>query len=289
MRSILVPVSLLLALSGCAEPEERPLLQRYDDVLISPQLMRTGLDAQDVMLGVIGSRVSVAFADHGRYEAEELPRWDGAVRLVRWPSAELVPGVWRQGFEEGRHTFRFEPEAPSYEEGWYAVQIDFAAIGETRGPARRTELPVIDGWTTNAFRIGTQPLIKFDGTLSASELNESRAVIFQSTERIPMSEVRRFEEFLEVRVNNTPHRCSSDSIFGPSPMFEVSNPFETARAHCDPVPEGALIEIGIRDGFFDVPVMDYRGHSPPTWSFRAGEVPDNVGPVDEVFVGEDGR
>jgi len=196
MRLIL-PVSFLIALSGCAEPEQEPLpQQRYDDVYISPQLMRTGLDARDVTLGVVGSRVSVAFASHGEYEAEELPRWNGALRLVRWPSTELVPGVWRQGIEGGRHTFRFEPEAPSYEEGWYAVQIDFAAIGETRGPALRSELPVIDGWTTNAFRIGTQPLIRFYGTLSASELNESRAVIFQSTERIPMSEVRRFEEFL---------------------------------------------------------------------------------------------
>jgi len=72
-------------------------------------------------------------------------------------------------------------------------------------------------------------------------------------------------------------------------MFELSNPFVTGRAHCDPVPEGALIEISFRDGFFDVPVMDYRGHSPPRWSFPALDNPDNVGPAEDVFLSEDGR
>ena len=282
-------MSLLIALNACAGPGE-PLPQRYDDVLISPPLMRTGLDADDVMLGVVGSRVSVAFASHGQFEEEELPRWSGALRLVRWPSTELVPGVWHQGIEGGRHTFRFEPEASTYEDGWYAVQIDFAAIGETRGPARRSELPVIDGWTTNLFRIGSQPLIRFYGTLSALELDGANTMSLQTTEPLAISEVRRFADFLDVRVNGNPHRCESSDVFGPHPMFEGgSNGFEQTNVACDRVPEGALIEMSIRDGFFDVPVMDYRGHSPPTWSFRAGEVPDNVGPVDEVFVGEDGR
>lgn len=129
-------------------------------------------------------------------------------------------------------------------------------------------------------------MIRFEETLSASELNESRAVNFQTTEVVAMSAVRRFEDYLEVRVNGRPHRCTSNSVFGPSPMFEVSNPFENANVACDPVPEGALIEMSIRDGFFDVPVMDYRGHSPPSWSFRALDNPDNVGPLDEVFLSE---
>ena len=285
MRPIL-PLALIV-LGGCAEPEMRsPTPSRYYDVHITPQSLRTGLNRREVMEGVVPFGISVVVPEHEPFE-RELPRWDGALRLVRWPSTELVPGVWRLGSVQGIHTFAFEPEAP-YEEGWYAIQIDFASVGDTRGPFRR-DLPVVDGWTTNLFRIGSQPLIRLGGTLSASELNESRALTFQTTEVVAMSAVRRFDDYLEVLVNGRPHRCTSDGVFGPSPMFEVSNPFENAGVRCDPVPEGALIEISIRDGFFDVPVMDYRGHSPPSWSFRALENPDNVGPVEDVFLSEDGR
>lgn len=281
-----LPVLVLVALSGCAEPEmRRPTPSRYNDVQITPQSLRTGLDRREVMEGVVPFGISVVVPEHEPFE-RELPRWDGALRLVRWPSTELVPGAWRLGSVEGIHTFAFEPEAP-YEEGWYAVQIDFASI-DTRG-AFRHDLPVFDGWTTNLFRIGSQPLIRFWGTLSASELDGSRAITFQTTEVVAISAVRRFDDYLEVRVNGLPHRCTSNDVFGPSPMFEVSNPFAQANVACDPVPEGALIEISLREGFFDVPVMDYRGNSPPSWSFRALDNPDNVGPAEDVFLSEDGR
>lgn len=144
-----LPVLVLVALSGCAEPPDRRNAPRYDDVRISPQSMRTGVDSRAAIAGVVGARVSVGVIDHAGLETIDLPRWDGALRLVRWPSAELVPGVWRLDSEGAIHTFAFEPEASTYEEGWYAIQIDFSVIGEDREARLPYQFPVIDGWTTN--------------------------------------------------------------------------------------------------------------------------------------------
>lgn len=58
-----------------------------------------------------------------------------------------------------------------------------------------------------------------------------------------------------------------------------SGPTATAARSDD-----AVVRISIREGFFDIPVWDCRGQSPPSWSFRAGEVPDNAGASDAVFL-----
>lgn len=251
--------------------------EHRDDVLITPQSMHTGIDAAAAASGVVGARVSVGVPDSfGNFERDELPRWDGALRLVRWPGRELVPGEWQLGVEGGRYTFVFQPEAETYEEGWYAVQIDFGMIGDHRGPVERDELPVIDGWTTNRFRIGSQPVVRLYGSLTPT----TGGLLFQTSEVVSISASRAFSEYLQVVVDNVDHRCT----FGSTDVYGPERGFQGVDVECEAVPEDAVVQVTIRDGFFDRAVSDYRGGTPPNWTFRAGEVPDNAGPSDALFV-----
>jgi hypothetical protein len=118
--------------------------------------------------------------------------------------------------------------------------------------------------------------------------------VFQVSEEIPVLEERRFTDYLGVTVNGDARPCSAWSadgdVFGPSPIFEgEARPFAGTQVDCGSAAAGSVVEIRIRDGFFDVPVWDYRGQTPPRWSFRAGENPDEAGPTDAVFSVMPGR
>lgn len=146
-------------------------------------------------------------------------------------------------------------------------------------------LRTVDGWTTNVFRVGSQPLIS--GTLYPSSGADDGGSLFvlRMSEPVSMGAERRLLEYLEVQFDGAPQRCNMDGRtfgdrFGPSaPGYG----FDGADVRCPPVEPGTPILVTLRDGFLDHPVWDYRGQTPPRWSFRAGENPDEAGPTDAVF------
>jgi hypothetical protein len=89
--------------------------------------LRTGLcsDLSEVRVTVRGQTIET-------FRTSELDGWQGNLRIVRWPDAVTVPGIFRATDERGEVSFGFEPEG-ALADGWYAVQVDLTAL-----PTRRT-------------------------------------------------------------------------------------------------------------------------------------------------------
>lgn len=256
----------------------------HDDVDLHPRDMSTGLTAEAIAFED-WARVEVTAFGFAPVSDEELPRWEEGLRLVTWPDAAMVPGSWvfTRG-TGGSSTLRFQPASGTFALGWYAVQVDFDAVGADRGPANGS-LPVVDGWVTSRFHVGSLPLVRLSGTLTSMPSAEGNNVLeFQASEIVPVTRPVRFAEVLQVNVNGAPHGCTAvdetSDTFGPSPLFEEPRPLSFASVQCPPVPEGASIEVRL-DGLTDVLLRDHRGDSPPRWTFVAGDVVDSTAP--ELF------
>lgn len=260
---------------GCATPaSDVPDVNVGPNVVFTSNDMATGVDADAVASGASWARVGLRLASMP-FPDREVAGWDGALRVVRWPSGEIVEGTW--AYDAAAITHHLQP-ARDLEEGWYAVQADLGRVG------RRADrsLPVVDGWTTSRFRVGSQPLATLTYSLS-NRPPDSNVIDIACSENAVVSDARRLTEHLSVTVDGAPRACAPlvdlDDVFGPS------RPFSRMSVECGFVPSGALVEVTMREGLTDVPLTDYRGNAPPRWSFRVGEDPETL-PADVLFASE---
>lgn len=268
---------------GCAGPGSEPIAgDRYQDVFITPFEMRTGVRSQDAIEGPQTERVRVGVPPSVPDFESELSRWDGALRLVRWPSLQFVDGAWHHEVDEsGMHAFAFVPASGEYEDGWYAVQIDFAAIGGGRGTLPGLNLPVVEGWTTSLFRVGSQPLVRILGTIASDRGGATPSQLeILTSEAIPVRAEDGDEEFLEVTANGEVLSCAQDR----TGAQDFPDLFAHATLLCPRVAEGAQVELRFRPDYFTARVWDYRAQTPPAWSFVAGQSADRERPSEDLFL-----
>jgi len=169
---------LALTAANCSDPVDQTPddVHPFRSVRISPAFdLVTGTDARGVV-GDVGVFVSVGGSGTvAEFESDEKRAWDGNLRVVHWPSAELAAGEWRLRDSDppGSVVYDFLPDG-EMPDGWYAVQVDFDAINEARGfgppyerglPEMEHARPVIDGWTTTRFHVGSLPVVRFFGSV----------------------------------------------------------------------------------------------------------------------------
>ncbi|MBN8615297.1 MAG: hypothetical protein J0L92_32175 [Deltaproteobacteria bacterium] len=278
--------ALALVVVGCEPahdvPDVGPGLDTNPggDVLFTIPDMRTGVDPGPLTEGLEWARIGVRLTSISRFPDREVPQWEGLLRVVRWPSGEIVPGTW--AYDDVSSTFHFRVAGPFFDEGWFAIQAELGRVGRR---ARDNSLPIVEGWSTSRFRIGSQPLATLSYYLGDFSPDYG-AIEITCSENAEVSEVRRFSEHIDVSVDGEPRTCTAmdetNDTFGPSPLFEEPRPFYTASVECGFVPNGALVEVMMRDGLTDLPLTDYRGVSPPRWSFRVGDDP-RMPPADALF------
>lgn len=248
------------------------------DVVFTIPDMRTGVDSASLNDNSV--RAGVRLTSVRTIPDAELSLWDGALRMVRWPSGEIVPGSW--AYDRGTGIFHFGVAGAQFGDGWFAVQADLDRVG--RRAADRSA-PIVDGWWTSRFRVGSQPLARISYSLARTP-PDSNSIEITCSEDAAVSEVRRFSEHVEVTVDGEPRACAAfderSDTFGPSPLFEGPRTFYYASLECGFIAEGALVEVRMVAGFTDMPLTDYRGVSPPRWTFRVGEDPETT-PADVLF------
>lgn len=182
----------------------------------------------------------------------ELASWDGNLRLVRWPSEEVVPGSWVFSVDAttNRGVFAFEPETPlSPDQGWYALQIRFEEIGVRRGyfgpQLFDDRFPggighqYHDGWSTTRFFQASYPLLRVsggaylaDGVVPAS----SGALVTMAEPGVVTADVD-LTSSIRVEIAEARVRCSFDPA-----TLRTGETFSGIRITCDgPTSAGSFV------------------------------------------------
>jgi len=253
-------------------------------IWVRPSDLRTAVsaDASEVSVRIQGETPE-------RFRATELDGWEGNLRIVRWPEGDLVPGVFLTA-EDGEFTFHFAPESV-LTEGWYAVQLDLAALPSRRTPSDPA-LEVRDGWTSSRFRVGSYPIVRVlgifaDADLVDEALPDGTVITFESSELVPFRDTVRLADYLDVTANGLPVRCGDERY--DSPPTRALGQFTVV---CPRVPDGARIAMQFRERLFPdgVQVHSIRGESPPVWEVLEGEPIDGDGtPSDAIFAARESR
>lgn len=220
------------------------------------------------------------------YSADGMPFWIDPIelpdeylsadtlRLVRWPSGELVSGAWRPMVGEifgGRELLYFVADS-SLANGWYAIQIrlpdwyySLSGLGVTSD----------DGWTTQRGHVGSMPTALLAG--------DSPDLVLHLSEPVTFDEEYDLNSFLEYTIDGRAASCryEDQDVYRIPPW-----PFHGGPLHCDTLPEGAVGELRIREGLFfgrGRSLVGRSGDSPPHWTFRQGEAISNE-PTDAYFM-----
>ncbi|MBX7192164.1 MAG: hypothetical protein K1X94_08910 [Sandaracinaceae bacterium] len=226
----------------------------------------------------------------------ELASWDGNLRLVRWPSEEVVPGRWTFDVDEARNrgVFSFEPDAPlSPDDGWYALQVRFGGIGIRRGyfgPELFDERfpggvnhQFHDGWSTTRFYQADYPLFRLSGGafLAAGEVPASTGFLANVLGGATVTSDVDLTSSFRVLVAGERVACTLE----PSAL-RAGEDFVGLRASCDgPLTEGALVvELDplplVSSGGLSVHYCGVGGRS--RWEGRVGADPLLNGPCDDA-------
>jgi hypothetical protein len=247
--------------------------------------------------------ITISFGGTGTAEAferEEMPAWEGNIRVVHWPSTELAAGEWALHVSEppGSVTFEFVPTA-DLAVGWYAVQVDFDAINEARGAGppydrglRLDETrPVIDGWTTTRFYVGSLPIIRLGGSVfdEAAARGGINGFAIHSSELVRFSSDVDLIDGLVVQIDGRPWTCrdpnpeSGSTLFGPT----SGRTWSIVTVACDAAPPGGHVTVGFTPELVEAAgglLVDIHGNSPPAWSFLVSENAEGDGePSDALF------
>lgn len=214
------------------------------------------------------------------FRETELPSWENSIRVVTWPDRVLVPGRWRgEDVMDSGFQFVFVPEG-DLADGWYAAQVNFDTI-DTGGSTRRgipySTLPVVDGWTTTRFRVGSAPTVTVSGSVFSEEDNlgiDGSHFIFGCSETVFFERERLVLDALTVTADGEPLRCwdAVPEALGPRDVGPT-RPFAGQQFECERTRVGARISMSLAPDFVGAGgkrFYDTDGHSPPRWEFIAG-------------------
>ena len=281
-----IVASFALAGIGCSTPYRFPA--EDFTVEMSPTDLATG-QSPDVLPLVRLSNYRPWGSVEG-FVAEELPFWNDHLRLVRWPTGELVPGRWVFSNDTAM-TFTFEPESP-LEPGWYAVQVDFRGLPVVRGTLANTPqvlsgsagpavgTAVIEGVTTARFFVGSRPIAQMWGAITGpSEGRDGGGnITLFVTEPVSLDREQATEDLLMATVDGEPVRCVP---------FNESIPVGIFRGlswECDDPGRSGDVVVTMQPFAGAPPELRYGASgSPLTWTSGAGGWIDPRVVSDSVF------
>lgn len=292
MRALILLMGVAAGMSAGCSQDALPPSEDYT-VRMAPEDLTTGLTAS--VRPTVTLSTYWPWQSPDEFVARELPAWDRGLRLVRWPSQELVAGRWVFSNTYPPSTLTFEPET-ELAPGWYATQMRFSDLPVTRGTLASapqvlagTAGPnvgstLIEGWTTTRFHVGSRPIAQLWGFIDTGGDGGGGHVELYTTEDVRLTEAQETAGLLEVTVDGVPLRCPPHAQ-----RLDVGDPLRLSWTCDDPGREGEVV-VTLRPLAAAPTGLVYgSAESPPTWRFHTGEFIDPYDVPDELFAPERGN
>ncbi|MBX7196240.1 MAG: hypothetical protein K1X94_29560 [Sandaracinaceae bacterium] len=291
MRALILLVGVAAGMSAGCSQDALPPSEDYT-VRMAPEDLTTGLTAS--VRPTVTLSTYWPWQSPDEFVARELPAWDRSLRLVRWPSQELVAGRWVFSNTYPPSTLTFEPET-ELAPGWYATQMRFSDLPVTRGTLASapqvlagTAGPnvgstLIEGWTTTRFHVGSRPIALLRGFIATGGEEGGDLHLFVS-EEVALAAEQDTSGLLEVTVDGSPLQCPAYARLVPS------GPFLGLDWICEsPEREGEVVVTLRTLAAAPAGLVYGSAESPPTWRFHTGEFIDPYDVPDALFAPEGGN